>query len=252
MDHLSTEKLNAVLQEIDLVVLQQDLTSPDEHKLSATRAIIIKVFQDFLKTRDISVEQIEIIDGFFFLFNEPKFFQWHTLNWWEQRQHIRAIKEHQPYQERAQLLLQRSYLAPYVNYSDEMVAKSDDPVVKHAWMRKRLVLRESFWNTIDSVSHAAYFQKKYQDIFPAFCLLLCNITGWNGKSSELLLGIDNGIGYLYKKKSRDSAMLRLLYKGYKYFFRSGVFYIGGLELGLMETDSELSCHGAGAVVFQGW
>ncbi|MBW2484189.1 MAG: hypothetical protein JRF05_02390 [Deltaproteobacteria bacterium] len=83
-------------------------------------------------------------------------------------------------------------------------------------------------------------------------MLLCNISDWNGKSSELFLGIDNGIGYLYKKKSRDSALLRLFYKVYKYFFRSGVFYIGGLELGLMETDSELSCHGAGAVVFQGW
>ena len=35
-------------------------------------------------------------------------------------------------------------------------------------------------------------------------------------------------------------------------FKKGVFYIGGLELGLIETESELSCHGSGAVVYQGW
>ena len=47
-------------------------------------------------------------------------------------------------------------------------------------------------------------------------------------------------------------MIRLFYKAYKKKFKSGVFYIGGLELGLMETESKLSCHGSGAVVYQGW
>ena len=133
-----------------------------------------------------------------------------------------------------------------------MVAKSTDREVKRAWMRKRLVLQECFWNTIDSISHAAYFKKKYLELLPALCLLLCKVIDKTGRETELVLGIDNGTGFLYKKKSRDSAMIRLFYEAYKLFFRRGVFYIGGLELGLMETESDLSCHGAGAVVYQGW
>ena len=74
----------------------------------------------------------------------------------------------------------------------------------------------------------------------------------NDRQQELFIGIDNGTGFLYKKKSRESSMIRLFYKTYKFFVRTGVFYIGGLELGLLETDGELSCHGSGAVVYQGW
>ena len=83
-------------------------------------------------------------------------------------------------------------------------------------------------------------------------MLLCNVIDKNGRKTELVLGIDNGTGSLYKKRSRESLMIRFFYKTYKFFIRSGAFYIGGLELGLLETDSELSCHGSGAVVYQGW
>jgi len=252
MDHLSAEKPYELLQKIDLVALQPGSTGSDEKKLAATRAGIAEVLQEFLKVRGFPAEQIEVLDSFLFYFNAPEFTQWHLLNWWEQRQQIQAIKDTPLYSDRAWLLLQQSCLAPYINYADELVAKSTDRLVKHAWMRKRLVLQECFWNTIDSVSHAAYYQKKYRDMYPALCLLLCNVIGPNSEKNEQFFGIDNGIGYLYKKKSRDSAMFRLIYKFFKLFFRSGVFYIGGLELGLLETDSELSCHGSGVVVYQGW
>ena len=119
-------------------------------------------------------------------------------------------------------------------------------------MRKRLVLQECFWNGIDTISHAAYYKKKYRELYPALCLLLCNIIDENGRETELFLGIDNGTGFVYKKKSRESALFHLCYMVYRFFFRKGVFYIGGLELGLLETESELSCHGSGAVVYQGW
>ena len=252
MEQQSAEKFYDVLQEIDLVALHPECIRGEEKKLAATRASIAEVLQDFLEARSLPAQQIEVVDGFLFLFNEPLFMQWHTLNWWEQRQQVQAIKDSRLFSDRAQLFLQQSYLAPYINYSDDMVAKSNDRLVKHAWMRKRLVLQECFWNTIDSVSHAAYFQKKYRDMYPGLCLLLCNVIGRNGQENEQFFGIDNGIGYLYKKKSRDSAMFRLIYKAFKFFSRSGVFYIGGLELGLLETDGELSCHGSGAVVYQGW
>ena len=252
MDRLSAENPYDLLQKIDLVALHPGLFSEAEKKLAVTRAGISEVLQEFLKGAGVSAEQTEVLDGFLFLFNAREFTQWHSLNWWEQRQQIQDIKDTPLYRERAWLLLQQSYLAPYINYADDMVAKSTDRLVKHAWMRKRLVLQECFWNTIDSVSHAAYYQKKYRDMYPALCLLLCNVIGRNSVKTEQFFGVDNGIGYLYKKKSRDSAMFRLIYKIFKLFFRSGVFYIGGLELGLLETDSELSCHGSGAVVYQGW
>ena len=245
------DKLFSVLQEIDLVLLLPDTAGSYAEMLPATLESIAEVFSKFLAARELS-ERISVIDGFFFLFNDPVYFKWHSLSWWEQRKYIQAIKDHQSYTSRAQALLAHSCLASYLDYSDEMVAKSTDREVKQAWMRKRLVLKECFWNAIDSISHAAYFKKKYQDQFPALCLLLCNIIDTKGKETELFLGIDNGTGFLYKKKSRDSAMFNLFYEAYKLFFRSGVFYIGGLELGLLETDSELSCHDSGAVVYQGW
>jgi len=252
MDRLSAENPYELLQKIDLVALHPGLFREAEKKLAATWASISGVLQEFLKAGAFPAGQIEVLDSFLFLFNAPEFTQWHSLNWWEQRQQIQTIKDTPLYRDRAWLLLQQSYLAPYINYADDMVAKSTDRLVKHAWMRKRLVLQECFWNTIDSVSHAAYYQKKYLDMQPALCLLLCNVIGPNSVKKEQFFGIDNGIGYLYKKKSRDSAMFRLIYKIFKLFFRRGVFYIGGLELGLLETDSELSCHGSGAVVYQGW
>ena len=237
---------------IELVALDPGRVRDNDAKLSAARESIAGVLRDFLAARGLTIDRITVLDGFFFLFNEPGLSHWHTLDWWEQRKQIQTIKDHRLYIERAHVMLKRSCFAPYIGYSDDMVAKSTDREVKRAWMRKRLLLQECFWNALDSISHAAYFKKKYRDMFPALCVMLCNVIDKNGRKSELVLGIDNGTGFLYKKKSRESASIRLLYKVYKYFFRSGVFYIGGLELGLLETESELSCHGSGAVVYQGW
>lgn len=241
-----------IFEGIDLVALQALPVQEQDEMLAATRESISYVLQEFLAAKGLTAEALSVIDGFIFLFNEPSFASWHSLNWWEQRRLIRTIRDHQLYTGRAQTLLDRSCLAPYIHYSDDMVAKSTDLQVKHAWMRKRLVLKECFWNAIDSFSHAAYHQQKYQGLFPALGVLLCNIIDKNGRETELVLGIDNGTGFQYKKKSRDSVLFRFLYKGFKFVFRKGVFYIGGLELGLLETDSELSCHGAGCVVYQGW
>jgi len=247
-----TDKPQTVLQEIDLVAVHPGHSDGFDKMLAATRESITMVLRDFLAVKEVGDDRITVIDGFLFLFNEPVFARWHTLNWWEQRKRVQSIKDHQLYSGRAHLLLEHSCLAPYIGYSNDMVAKSTDQEVKRAWMRKRLVLQECFWNAIDSISHAAYFKKKYQQQFPALCLLLCNVVDKNGRQTELVLGIDNGTGFLYKKKSRESSLFRLFYKAYKFFFRRGVFFIGGLELGLLETESELSCHGTGAVVYQGW
>ena len=241
-----------IIQDIDLVASHPDHASTLNEMLTTTRESIIAVLSDFLKAEELTEDKISVIDGFLFLFNDPIFAKWHTLNWWEQQKLILAFKDHQPYTERALALLKHSHLGPYLDYSDDMVARSTDQDVKRAWMRKRLVLKECFWNVIDSVSHAAYFQKKYQYQYPALCVLLCNVFDKDGRKTELVLGIDNGTGSLYKKRSRESLMIRFFYKTYKFFFRSGAFYIGGLELGLLETDSKLSCHGSGAVVYQRW
>lgn len=247
-----TDKPFMIVQEIDIVALHPDNGAIGPEMLSATQDTITTVFGDFLEKKGFSDDNFSVIDGFLFLFNGVGFEQWHTLNWWEQRKRIRAVRDHELYTGRAHALLQHSCLAPYIDYSDEMVARSTEQVVKHAWMRKRLVLKECFWNGLDTISHAAYFKRKYQDMIPALCVMLCNVRDKNGRETELALGIDNGAGFLYKKKSRESSLLRFLYKVYKFFFRRGVFYIGGLELGLQETESLLSCHGSGAVVYQGW
>ena len=241
-----------LLQEIDCITLRPERSDDFGHMLNASRKNLSEVFFDFLAKKEITDEKLSVIDGFLFVFNEPRYSTWHMLNWWDQRKLIQSIREHHLYTGRAKDLLTRSNKAAYIDYSDIMVAKSTDQEVKRAWMLKRLVIKECFWNAIDSFSHAAYYKNKYKEMFPALCVLLCDVTDKNGNNSELLLGIDNGTGFLYKKKSRDSAMIRLFYKAYKKIFKKGVFYIGGLELGLLETESELSCHGSGAVVYQGW
>ncbi len=246
------DKPSAVLQEIDLVALHPGELKVRDRLIDPTRDSITTVLRDFLRIMEFPDDQISVLDGFLFLFNGPQFFSWNTMNWWEQRKYIQAIKDHLLYRKRARILLTHSCLAPYIDYSDNMVAKSTQQEVKRAWMRKRLVLKESYWNAIDTISHAAYYQRKYQDIFPAFCVLLCNVADRNGRNAEMILGIDNGSGFVYKKKNRESTLFHLLYMVYKLFFRKGTFYIGGLELGLLETESKLSCHGSGAVVYQGW
>ena len=252
MEQLSAINIAEIMQNIGLAVLYPDRVDSDDQKLVATRASIAKVLHDFLQTGEFTGKQIELIDGFTFVFNEPEFAKWRRLNWWEQRRRIVAIKDNQQYLDRAQLLLHRSSLASYLDYSDDMVAKSTDQHVKHAWMRKRLVLKECFWNALDTVSHAAYYKNKYQNQYPALCIMLCRIVDSNDRETEMVLGIDNGTGFLYKKKSRESALFHLIYIAFKFLLRTGVFYIGGLELGLLETDGRLSCHGSGAVVYQSW
>jgi hypothetical protein len=242
----------ALMQGIDLVTLRPSGIDRSEPMVSAARESITGVFREFVGVKEYAVEHITVIDGFIFLFNEPAFSRWHTLDWWEQRRLILADKDHPGYVERAHALLAKSCFAPFMGYDDDMVAKSKDQDVKRAWMRKRLVQQECFWNVLDSISHAAYFQKKYRNMFPALCVLLCNVVDSDGKEKELVLGIDNGAGFLYRKKSKESGLFRLCYKICKFFFRKGVFYIGGLKLGLLETESKLSCHGSGAVVYQGW
>jgi hypothetical protein len=241
-----------LLRQMDLVTLEPGRGVGHAEMLARAEEAVTGVFRDFLAAREIPVERITLLDGFLFLFNEPFFSEWHRLSWWEQRGFILALKDHQGFGVRAQRLLSKSSLAAYMDYSDPMVAKSTEPQVKRAWMLKRLALKECFWNGIDSVSHAAYHQKKYRDMYPALCMLLCTVAGNDGRQQEMFFGIDNGTGFLYKKKSRESALFNLVRLGWKCFFRRGVFYIGGLELGLIETESQLSCHANGAVVYQGW
>jgi hypothetical protein len=249
---LSADNSLAVLQKVDLVTLHPNRDNDNNEMITTARENIALVLREFLSKREKTFDRVSVVDGFLFVFNDADFSQWQTLTWWEQRKRIRTFKNHRPYRKRAHLVLQHSALSHYMDYSDEMVAGSDKPEVKHAWMRKRLIMKECFWNAIDSISHAAYFKQKYRDQFPALCVLLCNIHHTDGSEKQLVLGIDNGTGSLYKKKSRHSSLIRFLYKMFKLFFKSGVFYIGGLELGLQETDSELSFHGSGAVVYQEW
>ena len=240
------------LQDIETVLL---LPYPDDsvdERAAAARRNISRVFRDFLEKKGHPLDRVAVRDGFLFLFNDPDFSRWETLNWWDQRRRILAIKNHRPYMERAHSLLQRSQRSCYIDYSDEMVARSSELDVKRAWMQKRLIMKEAFWNALDSISHAAYFEQKYQGQFAALCILLLESSRKNDRQIELIIGIDNGTGRHYKKRSRESSLMRFLYKLYKRFFKKGVFYIGGLELGLLETEGELSFHGSGAVVYQDW
>jgi hypothetical protein len=82
------DKPYTVLHEIDLVALLTGSANTPDEMLPATLESIAGVFRKFLAAQDLADDRISVIDGFLFLFNDPRFFEWSTLNWWEQRKYI--------------------------------------------------------------------------------------------------------------------------------------------------------------------
>lgn len=218
--------------------------------IKATREKLHDLQARYLRSAKIKSEHIAPIDCFYYILNADYFSQWSQLSWWKQRVKLQELREDGFYLERVDRLLEKSFFRKYYAYSDKMVRDSGNPAVKFAWNRKRLARKEAYWNALDSISHAAYFQKKYDGMYPGILVSLSALRTETGAINEILLIVDNGVGRKFKKKSKDTGSLWFLYRLWKILQPKGVYYIGGMKLGLESISCELHCQGDGAVVRQ--
>jgi hypothetical protein len=219
-------------------------------KTAATKEAINRVLEDFSAAHLADSHPCRVVDCFFYIFNSDDFAHWHQMDWWRQRKILRNLKSNIGYTDRAEEMLSRSAFREQYAIPDSKVGYYSDPRVSYGWMRKRLLLKESYWNILDSIAYGAYHKNKYKDIFPGIGILLLAEPEASDDPNEILLIIDNGAGRDFKKTSKDSGAFRLLYKLWKLVHRRGLYLIGGLHLGLQETCGILHCYGTGAVTTQ--
>jgi len=217
---------------------QQDL-------IDKTRSAVDDICRQYLIRQRCSPERIEILDSFYFIFNESYFEKWHRIDWWGQREILKRLQPLRLYKERAAKLLAHSGYSKYFQYQVERISDELPPLEAYARRRERLFLKEAYENCLDSISYAACFTDKYQGILPAFLMMIFQA----GQTEEILVA-DNGIGRTFFKPYRGNKVWRFLFKKYKHLRQGGAYYLGGMHLGLITTYGRLSCFGSGAVVDQ--
>jgi hypothetical protein len=233
------------ISEPEIVTVTGATTEYDRAGLAGARTALAKVLDAFLMERGLTVRDIIILDGFIFLFDNAFSKGWEENDWWDQREILKEMRFNKVYRERAISLLRKSALYDHFTFSVGRIPDQDNQVEQYASRRERLFLKEGYENVIDAVSHAAGFQRKYVDSYPALLLLLYTHDG-----KEEIVMVDNGFGARFHKPSRRFAPWRLLYKIYKLIMNHGVYYIGGMHLGLKVTYGRLYCFGSGAAVVQ--
>jgi hypothetical protein len=233
------------ISDLEIVSVTGAATEIDSTGLAEARTALARVLDAFLIERGLTVRDISILDGFIFLFDNAFSRNWEENDWWDQREILKELRFNKLYRERAIALLQKSALHDHFTFSIGKIPDQDNQMEQYASRRERLFLKEGYENVIDAVSQAAGFQRKYVDTYPALLLLLYAHDG-----TEEIVMVDNGFGARFHKPSRRFASWRLLYKIYKLIMNHGVYYIGGMHLGLKVTYGRLHCFGSGAVVVQ--
>ena len=194
---------------------------------------------------------MEMVDSFYYIFNKSDFSNWSKYSWPEQEKSMEAMKVYKSYQNRMERLISKSQYYHYIplqyreinleeiGVNRNFLSDSDyDEISSYAMMRKML-LAEGYYNSVDAISYAAYHGDKYNKMLPGIKVMLYKYHQ-NGKSSEEVVIIDNGVGQPVDKPSRESAMIRSIYSTYKrWISRKGVYYIGGYHLGLLKSKGDL-------------
>jgi hypothetical protein len=233
------------LPELAAVSLTGESDKLDNAGLDAARSRLNAVLLSFLKEQKASLDEIHILDGFYFIFDNAFADGWQENDWWDQRELLKIMQTNAIYRERTIELLKLSIYNQHYTYKVGSIPDQDKHLEQYASRRERLYLKEGYENAIDALSHAAYYRKKYIDMYPGLLQLLFT----NGESETIII-VDNGIGRRFHKPSRRIAPWRLVFKIYKLIMNHGVYYIGGMHLGLKVTYGRLSCYGDGAVVMQ--
>lgn len=218
----------------------------DDHKKkkNLTLTQLNHIFKLYLQTRDLDHDKISILGQFSLIFNEPLFSKWYTMSKLEQSNALTEIvKLPELYDE---LILSIGTTA-----GDATIIKS--------------VVKDAYQNAIDSFSHAAFVQKKYQNYFPGIKIIL-----YIDQLRQLIVlsVVDNGYGEKILKPKKtytgDSYgddfiskfvdwMVRRYVEKEQSELRHDIAYTGGQGLGLnkikVEMQLEVDVHflGSGAV-----
>ncbi|MBF0471766.1 MAG: hypothetical protein HQL48_10380 [Gammaproteobacteria bacterium] len=208
---------------------EDSLLDEDRLKKDLTLSELNHLFKLYLGKRNTRLEDISILAQFSVIFNDPRFAEWHEMD--------RSAQD---------LALTELVRLPQIY--DELIAKvgtiaGDAQIIKS-------VVKDAYQNAIDSFSHAAFMQRKYQNMFPGFKVILF-LDQINHKLN--LIVVDNGFGekVIKPKKSHtgqtydDDIFMRLI----DWLFRSFVdkkgeverriAYTGGQGLGLKKIGIEL-------------
>jgi len=149
---------------------EDTLLDKDRLKKDMTLSELNHVFRLYLTKKGLRMKDISILGLFSVIFNDPQIVRWHDLSKREQSDALtRLVRMSDVY--------------------DELIEKigstaGDAQIIKS-------VVKDAYQNAIDSFSHAAYLQKKYNDRFPGFKIVLFV----DQVSQTLILTlIDNGFG----------------------------------------------------------
>ncbi|MCP3869609.1 MAG: hypothetical protein GY703_16255 [Gammaproteobacteria bacterium] len=149
---------------------EDNLLEEDKRKKDMTLSELNHVFRLYLTKKGLQMEDISILGLFSVIFNDPRFSRWHELSKSDQSN-----------------ALTRLVVMPEVY--DELILKigataGDAQIIKS-------VVKDAYQNAIDSFSHAAYVQRKYDNRFPGFkvVLFLDQI-----QHKLVLTLVDNGFG----------------------------------------------------------
>jgi len=154
------------------------IEEPREKK-DLTLAELNHLFKIFLKSKGIKRKKISIIDQFSLLFNNPAFSEWHNLQKAEQN---KSLSE--------QVVFPQAY--------DELItdlgaAAGDSQTIKG-------VVKDALQNAIDSFSHAAFLQRKFETRFPGVKIILF-VDQVDEKM--ILVVVDNGFGAKISKPKKS-------------------------------------------------
>lgn len=154
------------------------IEEPREKK-DLTLAELNNLFKIFLKRKGLKKKNILILDQFSLLFNDPAFSEWHNLS---KAQQSKSLSD--------QVVFPEAY--------DELITDlgamaGDSQITKS-------VVKDAMQNAIDSFSHSAYLQQKYETRFPGVKIIL-----FVDQADEkmILAVVDNGYGAMINKPRRS-------------------------------------------------
>lgn len=163
------------------VILQMEdffIEEPREKK-DLTLAELNHLFKIFLKSKGTKKKNISIINQFSLLFNDPAFSEWHNLTKLEQSKSLSD-----------QVVFPQAY--------DELItelgaAAGDSQTISG-------VVKDAVQNAIDSFSHAAFLQRKFETRFPGVKVIL-----FTDQIDEkmILAVVDNGYGAKITKPKKS-------------------------------------------------
>jgi len=158
---------------------EESLGNEEKLKKDLTLAELNHVFKLYLGNLGIRVKDVSILGQFSIIFNDRRFAEWHIMDLSDQDQALTEIVQ-----------LPEVY--------NELISKigqiaGDEQIIKS-------VVKDAYQNAIDSFSHAAFMQRKYENRYPGIKI----IVFLNQIQQRMSLAVvDNGYGEMVEKPKKS-------------------------------------------------